>query len=57
MIIDAKGCAVQDIALRSGRRYRLAKSTGDCKSKPRKSGRKNTLELPLCHPDGEKAVK
>ena len=50
-IIDAKGCVVQDIALRTGRRYWRADNTGDCKSKPRKSCPKNTHELPLCHPD------
>ena len=55
-IIDAKGCVVQDIALRTGRRYRRADNSGDCKSKPRKSARKNTLELPLCHPDALGAV-
>ena len=50
-IIDAKGCVVQDLYLRSGRRYHRANDNGDCKQKPRKRDLKQTLEEPVCHQD------
>jgi hypothetical protein len=50
-IVDVHGCVVPDEFLRSGRRYMKVKGEGDCKNKPKKNQRKDTLSLPPIHPD------
>jgi hypothetical protein len=50
-IIECNGCVVQDLNFRTGRRYRRADDSGDCKTKPRLSSRKATLALPPIHGD------
>eukprot|EP01034_Spumella_vulgaris_P034523 gene34523-42580_t len=54
IIIAARGCVVQDIFFRSGRRgdeWMRAKGDGQCKNKPRARQRKATLKLRPIHPD------
>jgi hypothetical protein len=50
-IIDANGCVVLDEFLRTGRRYLKVRGQGECKIKPCKKQRKETLGLPPIHPD------
>lgn len=50
-VIDAKGCMVPDLALRTGRRYVHAGGTGQLEHKPRARQRKETLISRPCHPD------
>ncbi len=51
IIIDANGCVVPDLALRSGRRYVHATRGGELKRKPRARQRKDTMVARVCHPD------
>jgi hypothetical protein len=55
-IIEAGGCVIQDEFLRTGRRYR-ADDKGDCKNKPRRSGRISTAVLPPVHTDAIPALE
>ena len=50
-IIDANGCVVLDEFLRTGRRYLKVRGQGECKIKPCKKQRKETISLPPIHID------
>ena len=56
-IIEAKGVAVQDIFLRSGRRYISASGDAQLKNKPRKRQRLSTLKSPDVHPDARSSFE
>ena len=56
-IIAAKGVAVQDIFLRSRRRYISASGGAELKNKPRKRQRMDTLSLPAVHPDARDSLE
>lgn len=55
-IIAANGCVLRDEALRSGARYVRADNKGDCKHKPRRRQRKNTIPSIPMHPDAQEAA-
>lgn len=54
-IIDARGCVVKDLDLRSGRRYIRADGKGDLMRKPRTRQQKDTMVSAPCHPDNIEA--
>jgi hypothetical protein len=60
-LIDARGCVVQDVFFRTGRRaldplwVRLDGKDGECKLKPRPSQRKDTLRGRVIHFDATEA--
>jgi hypothetical protein len=54
-IINALGCVVKDLDLRSGRRYIRADGKGDLLRKPRTRQRKDTMVSAPCHPDNIEA--
>jgi hypothetical protein len=56
-VIDAQGCVVQDLYLRTGRRSRRANDKDDLKQKCRSSSRKETIAIPLCHEDCLEALQ
>ena len=55
-IVQANGCVVPDLHLRSGRRYFKLKGGRELKRKPRSSQRKATLKLPPIHPHCRRAL-
>jgi hypothetical protein len=54
-IIEAQGCVVPDLFLKSGRRgaetYPKQRGDGNCKNKPVAKQRKDTLRMKPMHPD------
>ncbi len=47
---------MRDEALRSGVRYVCADKKGDCKNKPQRKQRKETLTSPVTHSDAVEAL-